>query len=67
MFKIKIVLLLDDVLGIRCMCELFQVGCTAFSVAALLYMVCEELLVSAHEEDDHVWCVIHCMSAGVRA
>ena len=48
-------------------CELFQVGCTAFSVAALLYMVCEELLVSAHEEDDHVWCVIHCMSAGVRA
>lgn len=34
------------------------VGCTAFGVAALLYMVCEELLVSAHEEgDDHVWWV----------
>jgi len=33
------------------------VACTAFGVAALLYMVCEELLVSAHEEDDHVWWV----------
>jgi len=34
------------------------VGCTAFGVAALLYMVCEELLVSAHEEgEDHVWWV----------
>jgi len=32
------------------------VGCTAFGVAALLYMVAEELLVSAHEEgEDHVW------------
>lgn len=34
------------------------VGCTAFGVAALLYMVCEELLVTAHEEGmDHVWWV----------
>ena len=33
------------------------VGCTAFGVAALLYMVCEELLVAAHEDDDHVWWV----------
>ena len=48
MCKTKIVLLLDDVLGIRCM-NYFRLD-AAFSVAALLYMVCEELLVSAHEE-----------------
>ncbi|EKX34988.1 hypothetical protein GUITHDRAFT_118828 [Guillardia theta CCMP2712] len=34
------------------------IACTSFGVAALLYMVCEELLVSAHEEgDEHVWWV----------
>jgi uncharacterized membrane protein len=38
--------------------EAALVGCTAFGVAALLYMVCEELLVSAHEEaENHVWWV----------
>jgi len=32
------------------------VGCTSFGVAALLYMVCEELLVSAHESGEHhIW------------
>mmetsp|Transcript_23575 Transcript_23575/g.52967 ORF Transcript_23575/g.52967 Transcript_23575/m.52967 type:complete len:347 (-) Transcript_23575:428-1468(-) len=34
------------------------IACTSFGVAALLYMVCEELLVSAHEEgEEHVWWV----------
>eukprot|EP00281_Chroomonas_sp_CCMP1168_P012702 CAMPEP_0206282538 /NCGR_PEP_ID=MMETSP0047_2-20121206/39741_1 /ASSEMBLY_ACC=CAM_ASM_000192 /TAXON_ID=195065 /ORGANISM="Chroomonas mesostigmatica_cf, Strain CCMP1168" /LENGTH=288 /DNA_ID=CAMNT_0053712825 /DNA_START=1 /DNA_END=864 /DNA_ORIENTATION=+ len=34
------------------------VGCTSFGTAALLYMVCEELLVAAHESgDEHVWWV----------
>lgn len=40
-----------------CVLELREVRC-GVAVAALLYMVCEELLVSAHEEgDDHVWWV----------
>jgi len=34
------------------------VGFTAFGTAALLYMVCEELLVAAHDSgQDHVWWV----------
>jgi len=38
--------------------EPLLVGCTSFGVAALLYMVTEELLVSAHEDGfGHTWWV----------